>query len=143
MIESNSMKKPSTSEISVLVGGIVIIIILFIVFLPTKAVSPMPLSSQSSSKTVAQNGDTVSVNYVGTLQNGTKFDSSYDRGEPITFVLGSGRVIKGWDEGILGMKVGEKKHLVIPPEKGYGNRAVGSIPANSTLIFDVELVGVN
>jgi FKBP-type peptidyl-prolyl cis-trans isomerase len=91
---------------------------------------------------VAKAGDTVSVNYTGTLQDGTKFDSSYDRGEPITFKLGVGQVIAGWDEGIIGMKVGDKKHLVIPPEKAYGPRANGPIPANSTLVFDIELVGI-
>ncbi len=91
---------------------------------------------------IAENGKTVSVHYVGTLQDGTKFDSSRDRGEPIEFVLGAGMVIKGWEEGILGMKVGEKKNLVIPPEKGYGAQAVGPIPANSTLLFEVELMDV-
>jgi FKBP-type peptidyl-prolyl cis-trans isomerase len=88
-------------------------------------------------------GKTVFVNYTGTLENGTKFDSSYDRGEPIEFVLGTGRVIKGWDMGIAGMKVGGKRRLVIPADLAYGNRAVGGvIPANAVLVFEVELVGV-
>lgn len=88
-------------------------------------------------------GKTVFVDYVGTLENGTKFDSSYDRGEPIEFVLGTGRVIKGWDMGIAGMKVGGKRRLVIPADLAYGNRAVGGvIPANAVLVFEVELVGV-
>ena len=88
-------------------------------------------------------GKTVSVDYVGTLENGTKFDSSYDRGTPIEFVLGTGRVIKGWDVGIAGMKVGGKRRLVIPADLAYGDRAVGGvIPANAVLVFEVELVGV-
>ncbi len=87
-------------------------------------------------------GKTVSVNYVGTLTNGTKFDSSYDRNQPFEFVLGSGQVIKGWDQGVAGMKVGGKRKLVIPPSLGYGSSAQGSIPANSTLVFEVELLAV-
>ncbi|MDD5032709.1 MAG: FKBP-type peptidyl-prolyl cis-trans isomerase [Candidatus Pacebacteria bacterium] len=90
----------------------------------------------------AKNGDTVSVHYVGVLENGTKFDSSIDRGQPFSFPLGSGYVIKGWDQGVLGMKIGEKRKLIIPAELGYGSRAIGSIPPNSTLIFEVELLGI-
>jgi FKBP-type peptidyl-prolyl cis-trans isomerase len=90
----------------------------------------------------AKNGDTVSVNYVGTLDNGGKFDSSYDRNQLFEFVLGAGQVIKGWDLGVLGMKVGGKRKLIIPPALGYGNRPIGSIPSNSTLHFIVELLGV-
>jgi peptidylprolyl isomerase/FKBP-type peptidyl-prolyl cis-trans isomerase FkpA len=95
---------------------------------------------------IAKNGDTLVMNYTGRLTNGTVFDSNvlpkFGHVEPFKFVLGAGQVIKGWDEGLVGMKVGEKKTLTIPPEKGYGAQAVGSIPANSTLIFDVELVGI-
>ncbi len=87
-------------------------------------------------------GDTVSVNYVGTLSDGTKFDSSYDRGTPFSFVLGAGQVIEGWDKGVAGMKVGGKRNLTIPPELGYGDHAVSVIPANSTLHFTVELLDV-
>lgn len=91
----------------------------------------------------AVNGTMVSVHYTGRLQDGTVFDSSIERGQPIQFMLGAGQVIKGWDEGIYGMKVGEKKTLTIPPEKAYGAAGYPPvIPANATLIFDVELVDV-
>jgi FKBP-type peptidyl-prolyl cis-trans isomerase len=89
-----------------------------------------------------KSGDTISINYVGTLTNGTKFDSSYDRGTPFETQIGVGQVIKGWDEGVVGMKVGGKRKLTIPPSLGYGDQAQGSIPANSTLIFEVELVSI-
>jgi FKBP-type peptidyl-prolyl cis-trans isomerase FkpA len=87
-------------------------------------------------------GDTVSVHYVGTLTNGTKFDSSYDRGQPFSFRIGAGQVIAGWEQGVPGMKVGGKRRLTIPPSLAYGNQAVGSIPANSTLVFDIELISI-
>jgi peptidylprolyl isomerase len=91
----------------------------------------------------AMPGDTITVNYVGKLENGTVFDASANHGGPFSFTLGAGQVIKGWDQGLLGMKVGGKRTLVIPPELAYGDRAVGGvIPANSTLIFEVELVSV-
>jgi len=87
-------------------------------------------------------GDTIRIHYLGTLENGEKFDSSYDRGQPFETQIGVGAVIKGWDEGVVGMKVGGKRRLTIPADLGYGNQAVGPIPANSTLIFDVELVAI-
>lgn len=87
-------------------------------------------------------GKEVSVHYVGTFLDGQKFDSSIDRGQPFSFILGSGMVIKGWDMGVQGMKVGGKRKLVIPADLGYGSQAVGPIPANSTLVFEVELLGV-
>jgi len=87
-----------------------------------------------------ESGDTITVNYLGTLQNGTKFDSSYDRNQPFTTQIGVGQVIQGWDEGIVGMKVGGKRKLIIPSSLGYGSQPAGSIPPNSTLIFEVELL---
>lgn len=93
--------------------------------------------------TEAVAGKTVSVHYTGWLTNGTKFDSSKDRNQPFNFKLGAGQVIQGWDQGVAGMKVGGKRKLTIPPSLGYGDRNVGPIPAGSTLVFEVELLGVN
>jgi len=92
----------------------------------------------------AKTGDRVQVHYTGWLENGTKFDSSVDRGRPFEFPLGAGRVIRGWDEGVAGMKVGGKRKLVIPAALGYGDRGAGGvIPPGATLIFEVELLKVN
>ncbi len=91
----------------------------------------------------AKIGDTVVMNYIGTLVDGTKFDSSYDRNQPFTTQIGVGQVIKGWDEGVPGMKIGGKRKLTIPPDLGYGSTGAGAaIPPNATLIFEVELLDI-
>jgi len=92
---------------------------------------------------VIKSGDTISVHYTGKLTDGTKFDSSVDRGTPFEFTIGQGMVIQGWEKGFLGAKVGEKRTLTIPSEMGYGARGAGaSIPPNATLIFDVEVMAI-
>lgn len=90
----------------------------------------------------AKAGDTVSVNYTGTLTDGTVFDSTSLSGQPFEFQLGTGQVIQGWDEGVQNMKVGGTRKLTIPPSLGYGSQKVGTIPADSTLIFNIELLGI-
>lgn len=96
---------------------------------------------EAGSGTTAQAGQKAKVHYTGWLKNGQKFDSSLDRNDPFEFTLGAGMVIKGWDEGVAGMKVGGKRKLLIPPDLGYGARGAGGvIPPNSELIFEVELL---
>jgi len=89
-----------------------------------------------------EEGDTVTVHYIGTLQDGQQFDNSYVRGEPFTFKVGTGHVIEGWDRGLLGMKKGGQRILVVPSELAYGTKGAGPIPANATLIFAVELIAI-
>ncbi|MEI2261333.1 FKBP-type peptidyl-prolyl cis-trans isomerase [Stenotrophomonas indicatrix] len=107
------------------------------------------IDTQPGSGAEAMPGQKVSVHYTGWIyderadnKHGKTFDSSVERGEPLTFTLGAGQVIRGWDEGVAGMKVGGKRTLMIPPEFGYGDRQVGPIPAGSSLVFDVELLNV-
>ena len=95
---------------------------------------------EGSGDETPKKGDTITAHYSGKLLSGAKFDSSYDRGEPLSFPIGVGKVIKGWDEALLSMKKGEKRTLIIPPQLGYGPRGNGPIPPNATLVFDVELV---
>jgi len=122
---------------------------------PKVSVSPKPSTSMVQDATElkiedikvgtgpeVKSGDTVSMHYKGTLTDGTKFDSSYDRGTPFQTQIGVGRVIKGWDEGVPGMKVGGKRRLIIPPDMGYGAQGAGPIPPNATLIFEVELLTI-
>lgn len=93
--------------------------------------------------TIAENGKVAMVHYTGWLTDGTKFDSSYDHGEPLQFRIGEGRVIQGWEKGVLGMRVGGKRRLVIPAELGYGQRGYPPvIPGNATLVFEIELLGL-
>lgn len=87
-------------------------------------------------------GDTLVVDYVGTTETGVQFDSSYVRGTPLEFTVGEGRVIEGWERGVIGMKIGGKRILVIPPDMAYGNRQVGPIPPNSPLVFSIELLEI-
>ena len=101
------------------------------------------IDTKEGSGAVAEAGKVVSVHYTGTLFDGKKFDSSLDRGQPFSFTLGAGQVIAGWDQGIVGLKVGGKRQLIIPPHLGYGERGAGGvIPPNAILMFDVELLDV-
>ena len=128
--------------------GILVVVLIFLVFFMNNGDENMvefkieTLQEGSGEQTV-KSGDTITVHYTGTLEDGTKFDSSVDRGEPFTFTIGTGQVIQGWEQGFSGMKVGEKRRLTIPPEMGYGDRAIGTIPANSVLIFEVELISIS
>jgi peptidylprolyl isomerase len=147
--------------ISLVIGILVLVVFAYFIFglngsssTPQSSAQPTPQTVTSSTDKLqiqdekigtgaaVKKGDTVQINYVGTLANGTKFDASADHGGPFTTQIGVGQVIKGWDEGIIGMKVGGKRKLTIPPSLGYGDQATGSIPANSTLIFQVQLVGI-
>ncbi|KAI4181814.1 MAG: hypothetical protein LQ346_006691 [Caloplaca aetnensis] len=109
--------------------------------LAAKVTTEYTHTNECSRKT--QRGDSIQVHYRGTLESdGKEFDASYNRGQPLEFTVGQGMVIKGWDEGLLDMCPGDKRKLTIPPEFGYGQRAMGTIPAGSTLVFETELVGI-
>jgi peptidylprolyl isomerase len=150
------MKKLSTHEWVAVAAGIAFLTYIFfagpLLNLFTPSMNTQDAQAQTSGVAskdmtvgngdIAEPGDVVTAHYVGRLEDGRVFDSSRDRGTPISFTLGAGQVIKGWDEGLQGMRVGGTRTLVIPPEYGYGANAVGPIPANSTLIFEVELVAV-
>ena len=137
------MKK---NTIYVLVTLVVVAVLVFITINNINKKSVMNEENQVVEKTEANLGDTVFVNYTGKLVDGTVFDSNVDPAfnhvEPLSFTLGAGQVIPGWEKGIVGMKVGEKRNLQIPPEEAYGEAGIGPIPPNATLIFDVELLAV-
>jgi peptidylprolyl isomerase/FKBP-type peptidyl-prolyl cis-trans isomerase FkpA len=142
-----------TLQVSIAVAAAIVVIVLFFIFNPfmqnTSSLNPAVSGTNSlvvqdevvGTGVDAQPGDTVTVNYTGKLANGTVFDTSVGKA-PFQFVLGAGNVIPGWDQGLVGMKVGGTRVLIIPPSLGYGSQDYGPIPANSTLTFEVELLGV-
>lgn len=137
-MENNNNKK------KLIIG--IIIVLLVIAFLGYFLFLNKGLNSNFKSQLGAKSGNIITMNYTGKLADGTVFYSTLDPKfgdmEPTTFPLGVGNVIPGWDEGIVGMKIGEKKTLIVPPEKAYGNKKMGPIPANSTLIYDIEILNI-
>lgn len=157
--------------IAVAVGLVVVVLFLVLGFfnIGRQQAAPQPTEAQSNAQTLlneiaktgsvsslqvvttaegtgegAKAGDTITVQYTGVLPDGTMFDTSRQEGRtPFSFVLGSGQVIQGWEQGLVGMKVGERRLVAIPPQLGYGERSMGKIPPNATLIFDVELLSIN
>lgn len=157
-MENNTVK-------NIVLAIILLIVVIFAVYLiikPKETVAPTHLGASISDNlnnkmnelqievlkegtgVESKNGDSLTVDYKGMLENGTKFDASADHGQPFTFILGAGQVIQGWDKGLLNMKAGEKRKLTIPSGLAYGDHSVGNIiPANATLIFEVELLKIN
>ena len=109
---------------------------------PSKVTELIIEDTKVGTGSAVKSGDIVSIHYAGTLEDGTKFDSSYDRGQPFETQIGVGQVIEGWDKGVVGMKVGGKRKLIIPYQMAYGENGYGPIPAKATLIFEVELVNI-
>jgi len=157
---SIDLKKKNTILLIIII--LVILAALYMVMSPSSLMAPSGESYENNTSTiktmdqvkietlkegtgeVSKNGDVLTVHYTGTLEDGTKFDSSVDRGDPFVFTIGQGYVIQGWEQGMLGMKVGEKRRLTIPSSLGYGANGVpGAIPGNATLIFEVEMLKIN
>ncbi|KAG0238291.1 hypothetical protein B0O80DRAFT_245805 [Mortierella sp. GBAus27b] len=130
---------------SALIAGALFLAAQVVAYEAPKELKIETISKPEGCKTLSKHGDNLSMHYTGTLHTtGAKFDSSLDRGRTFDFYLGIGQVIKGWDQGLTDMCVGEKRKLIIPADLAYGNRAMGAaIPANSALVFEVELKGIN
>lgn len=140
-------------KIIIIGGSVIVFLLLFVSYIMSRKTNNIDTANTTNSElkiediTVGsgkevQNGDRVSVHYTGTLIDGTVFDSSYQRKSPFEFNVGAGRVIRGWDLGLIGMREGGKRKLTIPPELGYGNKSIGTIPPGSTLIFEIELLKI-
>ncbi len=138
------MKKEILNKTILVLGLILVVLFLFkLDFGDGNMELKIEVIQEGSGDQKVKSGDSISVHYTGTLEDGTKFDSSVDRGQPFEFTIGRGMVIQGWEQGLLDMKVGEKRKLTIPSTMGYGDRDMGAIPPNSVLLFDVELISIN